>query len=114
MDAVDVPAADLTIGSQRRKRQQRGVRPAVRKLRHGLRQILITLHDIQPLGVSWCLFPVPALRCVQISGLQGKTAKHRVDVGEETLLPLLFKARAQKLQRMPRVVRAAGCKLTAA
>ena len=81
------------------------VRLAVRKLCNRLRQILVAFHHIDLLRISRCLLPIPAFYCVQISGLQGKTAKHRVDVGEETILPLLFKARAQKLQRMPRVVR---------
>ena len=89
MDAVDVPPAAADVIFQRGEGQHRRPRLPVRQLHHGLREILVALHDVYPHGVSGRFFPIPCVGVVQIAGMEGNSDEHGVHIGQEPLTPFL-------------------------
>ena len=108
-----MPRAGGDVGLERRERQKRGLGPPLGQLGHRLCQILVALHHIQVQRIARCRLAIPRLHAVRIAQMQVDAAEQRVHIRQETRLPLLRIAVAQRADRAPRICRLASGKLTA-
>ena len=113
LQPVDVPLAGRAVGLQRGKRQQRGVGSARRQLGHGLRYILVALHDVEVQRVARGFGAVPGVGVVQRAHPQVDAAEQRVHVGQKPRLAVCRKPLPQGGDGAARVLRLAVGKLAA-